>query len=145
MRTTERVFTCFERFFANRYEEVNNYSGWMTRSFYERSGRFAYRSVDTPQDRLEPTPRIAGGVQADTIDGEVLGMAGKAIKLVPASLASSGRIALERFERAQPAAESVRWIAGSDASSTMPGAPALAPGSRAKAIACDAGVGRANT
>ena len=63
---------CFERFFTNRCEEVNNYSGWMTRSFCDGSSRFAYRRVDTRQDRSVPH-RIAGRVQMDTVDGVMFG------------------------------------------------------------------------
>ena len=63
---------CFERFFTNRCEEVNNYSGWMTRSFCDGSSRFAYRRVDTRRDR-SVQHRIAGCVQMDTVDGEMFG------------------------------------------------------------------------
>jgi hypothetical protein len=59
---------CFERFFANRCEEVNNYSGRMTRSFCDGSDRFTCGCIDTLQDRFVPR-RITGRVRMDTVDG----------------------------------------------------------------------------
>jgi hypothetical protein len=72
LRTTERVFTVLSDLFTNRCEEVNNYSGWMTRSFCDGSSRFAYRRVDTRRDR-SVEHRIAGCFQMDTVDGVMFG------------------------------------------------------------------------
>jgi hypothetical protein len=56
------------RFGTNRIEEVNNYSGQMTRIFVTLSARFAERGLDPVQNG--PVPDfIAGPVQMDTVQG----------------------------------------------------------------------------
>jgi hypothetical protein len=63
---------CFERFLANRCEEVNNYSGRMTRSFCDGSDRFTCCCIDILQDRIIPR-RITGRVRMDTVDDVMFG------------------------------------------------------------------------
>src|SRR5207302_11383213 len=66
-RPGARGFSVLSEFVANRFEELNNYSGDLTIQIEVISGGFAERSLDPLQNGLIPD-LIAGRVEMDAIE-----------------------------------------------------------------------------
>lgn len=66
-----RVFNVLNDFDTNRFEELNNYSGRMTRQIVVISAGLAEDRFDPLQNRLVPD-LVTGRVEMDTIEGVML-------------------------------------------------------------------------